>query len=154
METFRVQQIDHVELFVPGRHEAAEWYRRVLGLEVVEAYREWADDPRGPLMISSDGGSTKLALFEGQPRGSRPTAGFHLVAFRVGAQAFADFVRRLGDLPLTDARGGLVTARSVIDHGKAHSLYFCDPYGHRLELTTYEHAAARALLASAPDVPR
>lgn len=25
---FRVEQIDHVELFVPDRYEAAEWYGR------------------------------------------------------------------------------------------------------------------------------
>jgi catechol 2,3-dioxygenase-like lactoylglutathione lyase family enzyme len=29
--------IDHVELFVPDRHEAAAWYRSVLGLEVLTA---------------------------------------------------------------------------------------------------------------------
>lgn len=151
MAGFRVDQIDHVELFVPDRHDAAEWYRRVLGLEIVEAYREWAEDPRGPLMISSDGGGTKLALFAGQPRGARPTAGFHLVAFRVGGAAFVDFVGRLADMELIDSRGALVTAASVVDHKKAFSLYFCDPYGHRLELTTYEHEIARASLSGGPD---
>lgn len=54
MNTFRVLQIDHVELFVPDRHEAAEWYRRTLGLEIVPGYQDWAADPGGPLMISSD----------------------------------------------------------------------------------------------------
>jgi hypothetical protein len=34
-------------------------------------------------MISPDGGRSKLALFEGNPQGSRTTAGFHRVAFRV-----------------------------------------------------------------------
>lgn len=32
---FKVLQIDHVELFVPDRYEAARWYERVLGLEPV-----------------------------------------------------------------------------------------------------------------------
>ena len=62
---FRVDQIDHVELFVPDRHQAAEWYRSVLGLERLSQYEHWADDPRGPLMISSDAGHTKVALFQG-----------------------------------------------------------------------------------------
>ena len=62
---FRVLQIDHVELFVPDRREAADWYQRILGLEVVPEYQEWAAVPGGPLMISSDDGNTKLALFEG-----------------------------------------------------------------------------------------
>lgn len=63
-----VDQIDHVELFVPDRHQAAEWYRRVLGLKVVPDDEQWADDPQGPLMISSDGGSTK------QRDAKRPTS--------------------------------------------------------------------------------
>jgi catechol 2,3-dioxygenase-like lactoylglutathione lyase family enzyme len=146
MEGFRVSQIDHVELFVPGRHQAAEWYQRVLGLEIVPEYRHWADDPRGPLMISSDLGSTKLALFEGEPQGGRPTAGFHLVAFRVPAVGFLAFVGRLADLQLTDHNQQPVTAGSVVDHDQAFSIYFSDPYGHRLELTTYEYATTRAAL--------
>ena len=32
---FKVLQIDHVELFVPDRYEAARWYERTLGLQVV-----------------------------------------------------------------------------------------------------------------------
>jgi catechol 2,3-dioxygenase-like lactoylglutathione lyase family enzyme len=146
MGPFRVEQIDHVELFVPDRRDAAEWYHRILGLEIVPECEIWAQDPRGPLMISSDGGHTKLALFAGLPRGSEPTAGFHRVAFRVDADAFLDFVERLGELELIDARGALVTTSAVVDHDKAYSIYFCDPYGHRLELTTYEHEAVRAAL--------
>jgi catechol 2,3-dioxygenase-like lactoylglutathione lyase family enzyme len=146
MNSFRVLQIDHVELFVPDRYEAARWYQSVLGLEVVPAYEHWAADPGGPLMISSDEGSTKLALFEGRPQESKPTAGFHLVAFRVGAAGFIEFLRRLGDLQLKDARARPVTADSVVDHDKAYSIYFCDPYGHRLEVTTYEYEATRAAL--------
>lgn len=135
---FRVDQIDHVELFVPNRHEAAAWYARVLGLAIVPEYEHWAGDPRGPLMISSDGGSTKLALFEGTPQGPRETAGFHLVAFRVDAGNFAKFLARLADLNLIDHRSRPVTPDSVRDHGAASSIYFSDPWGHRLELTTYD----------------
>lgn len=143
---FRVNQIDHVELFVPDRHQAAEWYERVLGLKVVSKYEHWADDPRGPLMISSDAGNTKLALFEGTPQGPRETAGFHLVAFRVGAAEFRSFLDRLPRLDLTNHRGQSVTADSVVDHAAAYSIYFCDPFGHRLELTTYQYEQAKGIL--------
>ena len=139
-------QIDHVELFVPDRHEAAGWYQRILGLEIVAEYQEWAADRGGPLMLSSDGGNTKLALFEGSPQSSKPTAGFHRVAFRVTAGGFVDFLRQLTDRSLTDNQGRPVTADSVVDHKKAYSVYFSDPYGHRLELTTYEYEATRAAL--------
>lgn len=145
-DVFRVDQIDHVELFVPDRRMAAAWYEKVLGLAIVPDYEHWAENPRGPLMISSDGGSTKLALFEGKSQGRRETAGFHLVAFRVSASNFAAFLTRLPGLDLTDHHGRRVTADLVADHDAAFSIYFNDPFGHRLELTTYEYEEARAAL--------
>ena len=146
MNTYRVLQIDHVELFVPDRHEAAGWYQRMLGLEIVPEYQDWAADPGGPLMISSDDGDTKLALFKGQPQASRSTAGFHRVAFRVSAGDFMEFLQRLRDRQLKDDRDRPVTSDSVVDHEKAYSVYFSDPYGHRLEVTTYEYEVTRAAL--------
>ena len=142
--------LDHVELFVPDRHEAASWYQRALGLEIVEWCRLWADDPRGPLMISSDGGVTKLALFTGQPQGARETSGFHRVAFSVDARGFLAFLQRLESLELHDHQGRRVKADGVVDHRQAYSIYFVDPYGHRLEVTTYDYDAVRAALTPAP----
>ena len=146
MNTIRSLQIDHVELFVPDRYEAAEWYQRVLGLEILAEYRDWATGSGGPLMISSDDGSTKLALFEGEPQQSKPTAGFHRVAFRADTEAFIEFLRRLGKLNLSDQQGRPVTIESVVDHRQAYSIYFADPYGHRLELTTYDYESTRIAL--------
>ena len=146
MASFKVDQIDHVELFVPDRHEAAAWYEAALGLTVVGDFAHWVENPRGPLMISSDSGRTKLALFQGQPQGARETAGFHRVAFSAGAADFDRFLNELRRLNLTDSDGHTVTPDDVVDHQSAYSIYFCDPYGHRLELTTYEHAAMAALL--------
>ena len=140
-------QIDHVELFVPDRYEAAEWYERVLGLRIVREYEFWATG-RGPLMISTDEGDTKLALFEGQPTPAPQTASFGRVAFRVSAQRFDAFLRRLPELGLTDARQEPLTRKSVVDHQRSYSIYFADPYGHRLEITTYDYAEAKAALSA------
>ena len=145
---FRVLQIDHVELFVPNRQQAAAWYQACLGLRIVPEFEAWAEDPRGPLMISSDDGSTKLALFEGQPQEERATAGFHRVAFRVDASGFLEFLRRLEGHPLQNHEGQRVTRDSVVDHEKAFSVYFSDPYGHRLEVTTYDCEAIREALGT------
>ena len=147
-DTFHVSQIDHVEMFVPDRHEAADWYGRVLGLRIVPGFEHWAADRRGPLMISSDNGSTKLALFEGLPQGSRQPSGFQLVAFRVDAAGFVRFLELLPDLKLLDHRGRVVTSRLAVDHDRAFSIYFCDPYGHRLEVTTYDHQETKRALES------
>ena len=119
--------LDHVELFVPDRDEAAAWYRRVLDCRPVSGTEHWAAHPQGPLMISPDGGRTKLALFHGEPQGNRPTAGFHRVAFRLGGEAWLRFVAGRHDLGL--AKDG-VRAR-VVNHGGAWSVYFTDPFGHR-----------------------
>lgn len=87
-------------------------------------------------MISPDGGRTKLALFIGEVQGSRPIAGFHRVAFRVSATEFLAFTARMAGLGLKDAR--------VMNHGGVWSVYFSDPWGHRLAVTTYEVDPVRA----------
>lgn len=132
--------LDHVELYVPDRRSAASWYARVLGCEPVAGTESWATDPEGPLMISPDGGRTKLALFAGESEEPRGRAGFHRVAFRVSASAFLAFTARVADLGLKE---GTAPAR-VVDHGGAWSVYFTDPYGHCLEVTTYEVEPVRA----------
>ena len=131
--------LDHVELFVPDRAQAADWYGRVLGCRPVPGTEEWASHPQGPLMLSPDGGRTKLALFTGEPQGGRPTAGFHRVAFRLSGAEWLAFVARLSELDVREASGG---AR-VVDHTGAWSVYFTDPYGHHLEVTTYEAEVVR-----------
>jgi catechol 2,3-dioxygenase-like lactoylglutathione lyase family enzyme len=140
--SFPAVMLDHVELFVPDRSEAAAWYARVLGLQPVAGTEAWAEDPGGPLMISADGGTTKLALFRGRPQGPRETAGWHRVAFRVDGPEFLQFLAHARKLGLRDGR----TPLRVSDHTTAVSAYFCDPYGHRLEVTTYDHATARAAI--------
>lgn len=145
-EGFSVRQIDHVELVVPDRHEAARWYERILGLKILSDYEHWAKEG-GPLMISSDGGSTKLALFEGAARASQKGIGYRRVAFRVDGPGFAEFLRRLETHPVLDENRRQVTPRDVVDHDKSFSIYFCDPYGHSCEVTTYDYDyVARHLL--------
>jgi len=139
-------QLDHVELFVPDRYEAAAWYERALGFTIVREYEAWAADPGGPLMISSDGGATKLALFEGAP--SAAAGGFRRVAFRTDARGFREFLRRAGELGLADAKGNGLGAGSTADHEKAFSVYFTDPHGYRLEVTCYDYEALGTILGT------
>lgn len=143
VSNFKVDQIDHVELFVPDRYEAARWYRQTLGLEIVREREHWAV-PGGPLMISSDGGHTMLALFEGEPRRSHPTAGFHRVAFRVSGTAFLQFLERVKQFPVFSDTGDKVEELAPVAHGQAFSVYFCDPHGNRFEITTYDEQEVRS----------
>ena len=119
MDTLRVLQIDHVELFVPDRQEAADWYAAFWVSTSFPASSNGRPIPGGPLMIATTAGGTKLALFEGQPQQARSTAGFHRVAFRVDADAFMAFVRRLEDHHLKDHQGRAVTTDAVVDHDLA-----------------------------------
>lgn len=136
-DDFRVQQIDHVELNVPDQYEAAEWYRQVFGLEIMEDFEYWAQD--GPLMVSSDGGHTKLALFKGDPPGFKRPQGFQRVAFHVDGEGFLTFLGRLAEHPVYDHDGRKAYKLDVVDHDLSYSLYFCDPYGNRYEVTTYDY---------------
>jgi glyoxylase I family protein len=138
MYAFRVDQLDHVELFVPDRYEAAAWYGRTLGLSIAPEYEHWAAHPESPLMLTTAGAGTKLALFAGEPQGNHPTTGFHRVAFRVSRAGFDVFLAHVRDNPVFDEKGAEVRELAVSDHGAAQSVYFRDPYGHRLEVTTYD----------------
>ncbi|KAA3656258.1 MAG: VOC family protein [Calditrichaeota bacterium] len=146
---FRVGSIDHVELFVPDQYEAAKWYDEVLGLSIVPEYEFWAKDG-GPLMLSSDAGRTKIALFQGEPRGIRKTAGHHRVAFAVSGAAFIDFIRRLESISIYDDNGNQVESWDVADHKKSFSIYFCDPFGNRYEITSYDYDVISDQLQALP----
>ena len=141
VEPFIVEQIDHVEVLVPDVEEAASWYERVLGLTAVPDL-EWDE----PLMISSDGGSTKVALFRGTPQ--EGNVGWRRVAFRVSGAVFLEFLGRLDDVPVVSSGGAAVGAGDVVDHDVCWSIYFADPYGNRLEITTYDYAEVEEELAS------
>jgi hypothetical protein len=53
----------------------------------------------------------------------------------------ADFLTFLGRAKQLLREGGQPVR--VIDHETAFSVYFADPYGHHLEVTTYEHNVVR-----------
>lgn len=131
MTAFRLQGIDHVALAVRDVHRSGEWYRDVLGLE--RRHEEaWGDFP---LILAS--GETMIAFFPVQNDSPRPTPGrdtlaMRHLAFRADAANFARAREAL-------TRRGI--AVEFQDHAIAHSIYFEDPDGHRLEITTYDVAA-------------
>jgi catechol-2,3-dioxygenase len=126
MTEFDLQRLDHVSLNVSDRPRSIVWYRDVLGLEQRgEARRDdW------PVFMGEFGAC--VALFQAQtqtPERPPESTGLRHVAFMVGRDDLARARARLDD------RG--VDFRFE-DHGNAHSLYFPDPDGNVIELTTYE----------------
>ena len=128
---FELQGIDHVALAVRDVARSAEWYVEVLGFE-----RRLPGMWNGvPVFVGK--GTTALALFaakadvdQGEPAGIRM---LH-TAFRASR---SEFLRAQHDL----ARRGI--AFEFQDHEISHSIYFRDPDGHELEITTYELEESR-----------
>jgi catechol 2,3-dioxygenase-like lactoylglutathione lyase family enzyme len=117
---FRVQGLDHVALAVGDQQASESWYRDVVGLGREHA-AAWGDTPIA-LMAEGSG----LALFRAT---AERAVGLRHIAFRVDRENF--------DIAQEDlhARG---IEFEFEDHDVSHSIYFQDPDGLRLELTTYE----------------
>ncbi|WP_318567379.1 VOC family protein [Salinigranum marinum] len=140
-----VTGIDHVELFVADWDDAAAWYERVLGLAPDVSFEEWWATGRGPLVLSVDD-TTKLALFERETATRGQAVSPHRIAFQTDAAGFLSFVDRLDTLDLTNRDGEPVSPADVVDHDLSYSLYFTDPDGNWLELTTNDHDTVAAEL--------
>jgi catechol 2,3-dioxygenase-like lactoylglutathione lyase family enzyme len=125
---FSVKRIDHVALTVRDLARSIAWYRDVLGLE--RRHQDvWGDRPT--MMYAGD---TALALFPASGEvanapDSRATAIMRHLAFQVDRR---DFLQAQDSLR---ARG---IEFEFQDHSISHSIYFRDPDGYELELTTYE----------------
>lgn len=127
--------IDHLHLYVTDRAAAADWYQRVLGFTVIEKLRRWSAGEGGPLMVEDPSGEVHLALF--QRENLAPSSA---IALGCGDSAFLDWKSHL-------EKQGLELR--LADHGVSWSIYFSDPYGNSLEITTYEYAAVKDSLAAA-----
>jgi catechol 2,3-dioxygenase-like lactoylglutathione lyase family enzyme len=128
MAHFDNQGLDHVAIAVGDLERSRRFYQEVLGLE--REHTEWDV----PIVLAANGGG--LALFHrdlhpsSAPDDSEPPAVRILhIAFRLSADGFAQAREAL-------AKQGIETRFS--DHRISHSLYFEDPDGHQIELTTYE----------------
>lgn len=126
--TFELERLDHVALTVSDVDHSIEWYRDVLGLEHVHE-EEWG---RNPAFLTS--GSTGVALFPARgpdppPMGHPDGLAMWHLAFRADRRNFDAARKEFGARDIH---------YSFSDHGIAHSIYFHDPDGHLIEITTYE----------------
>ncbi len=134
----QVERVDHVHIEVRDREQAAAWYTRVLGLAPHPTLAFWADHPKGPLILAGGDGRPALAMFAREPE---PTSRDSTVAFRMSGAAFCAFLDALGRLNLTNRAGRVVSRADVVDHDVAWSIYFVDPDGNSIEVTTYDRDA-------------
>jgi catechol 2,3-dioxygenase-like lactoylglutathione lyase family enzyme len=116
---FHVEGLDHVAVAVGDQARSEAFYRDVLGLRREHA-EAWGDMP-----VAVMRGGSGMALF---PQGDGDP-GFRHVAFRVDGPNFT-----LAQQELREAGIDFEFA----DHDVSQSIYFTDPDGLRLELTTYD----------------
>ena len=124
----QLEGIDHVALAVRDVEQSAQWYIDVLGFE-----RRYDGMWEGiPTFIGK--GNTAIALFpmrnghSKSPARSRGIRMLHL-AFRANGENFLEAQQEL------KKRG---IKFEFQDHQISHSIYFHDPDGHQVEITTYE----------------
>jgi catechol 2,3-dioxygenase-like lactoylglutathione lyase family enzyme len=120
--------LDHVAITVGDIKRSVAWYHDILGLE--RRYEgAWGDDP-----AVMEAGSSGVALFQVQGNSRRIHAGSH----RLSMQHFAFRADRTTFEALSETleRKGVRTRQA--DNQIAHSLYFNDPDGYMIEVTTYD----------------
>jgi catechol 2,3-dioxygenase-like lactoylglutathione lyase family enzyme len=125
---FKLEGIDHIALAVRDVERSVAWYRDILGLER-RFETQWGSFPA---IVGV--GTTSVALFPVQGSNPAPPPGRDVIAMR-------HFAFRVDRANFGAARKSLEERGIPIefqDHGAAHSIYFNDPDGHRLEITTYE----------------
>ena len=120
----KLQNIDHIHVFVANRQEALDWYSNILGLEPLEKLNILPKS--GPLSIKNDEGSITIALFKGEPQDNHS-----VIAFKVTGEEFINCHNTI-----TDALNRNI---EVVDHSIQFSIYFEDPYGNPYEITSYDY---------------
>jgi catechol 2,3-dioxygenase-like lactoylglutathione lyase family enzyme len=122
----QLEGIDHIAIGVRDIERSVKWYTEVLGFERLHE-GAWHGVPT---FIGK--GNTGIALFpasrEPKPSTHREIRMLHL-AFRADRENFLTAQRELEKCGI---------AFEFQDHEIAHSIYFRDPDGHPLEITTYE----------------
>jgi catechol 2,3-dioxygenase-like lactoylglutathione lyase family enzyme len=122
---FELEGIDHIALSVRDVERSAKWYVDVLGFEPRLAGM-WNGIPT---FIGK--GTTAIALFPLRGNVGNSGRGIRMLHFAMRADR-KNFLQAQVDL---EKRG---IAFEFQDHEISHSIYFSDPDGHELEITTYQ----------------
>lgn len=121
----KVDGLDHVAINAKDVVRSMAWYRDVLGLE------RRHEDVWGDMPVMMCSGNTCIAIFpltDDAPAATKGPRVLH-IAFRADRETFEQAQKELK---------GHGIEFDFQNHHIAHSIYFRDPDGHKLEITTYE----------------
>jgi len=120
----KLQNIDHIHVFVSDREDALDWYSNILGLKPSEEIIVLPES--GPLMIRNNEENINIALFKGTPKDNKA-----VIAFKVSGEEFINCHNKIND--------SLTKNIEIVDHDIQFSIYFEDPFGNPYEITSYDY---------------
>ncbi len=121
--------IDHCHLNVDNLAQAAEWYKNILGFNIVPELAFW-DEGKGPLTLEDSAATTRLALFERQGISNG-------IAFAATGEQFMAWLAHF-------AQHNIKTI--VADHTVTYSVYFKDNSGNNHEITSHDYSYISATI--------
>ncbi|ESK36255.1 hypothetical protein P256_02562 [Acinetobacter nectaris CIP 110549] len=120
-----------MHIYVDDTNLAELWYSNILGFCRDEALYFWFEQG-GPLILSNHEASIALFKRKFQHPG-------HTVAFDVIAEKMTTLIDNLNKNKINFIIG---------DHDISMSVYFCDLYKNKIEITSYEYDLAKKLIKS------
>ena len=125
---FEIDALDHVALSVRDVSRSAQWYAEVLG------FKRLHEDKWNGIPVFVGNGAAAIALFPaseeiGSASADRAAVRTLHFAFRTDRENFSRAQDELKKRAIPF---------EFEDHEISHSIYFRDPDGHRIEITTYE----------------
>ena len=125
----RALGVDHAAISVKDLARSLEFYTKVLGLAVTK--REYS---KPGIEVFLDCGPSLIGLIQGKPDGEKHLLqdegiGGNHVAFRVNTKDF--------DRAVEELKSSGVTITFLKKREKSWSVYFLDPDGNKLELTSW-----------------
>jgi catechol 2,3-dioxygenase-like lactoylglutathione lyase family enzyme len=122
---FQIEALDHVALHVQDLQQSIDWYQSVLGMEQRYHYQDTTGHGNPVVLCSGD---ACVALFPSSPE--RPVSPFQgHIAMRLTRANFEQVQAHLRQLDID---------LSFVHYTRCDSIYFNDPTGYQIELSTYE----------------
>jgi len=125
---FKIEALDHVALSVRDVARSAKWYGEILG------FKRLHEDKWNGIPVFVGNGDVAIALFPaaeeiGSTSADRAAVRTLHFAFRTDRENFSRAQDELKKRAIPF---------EFQDHEISHSIYFHDPDGHKIEITTYQ----------------